>query len=80
MSSMGSSFGSFMIYLPLSSSLKDVLESLKKNSQQLLNKAEREWDDTICVIFYGVVVRDHIQNKTFGRVGFEITVELANNQ
>nr|XP_055049575.1 uncharacterized protein LOC129435096 [Misgurnus anguillicaudatus] len=39
--------GSFMIYLPLSSSLKDVLESLKKNSQHLINKAEWVWDDTI---------------------------------
>ncbi|XP_059367669.1 uncharacterized protein LOC132106067 [Carassius carassius] len=58
--------GSFMIYLPLSSSLKDVLESLKKNSQQLINKAEWEWDDTIRDIFDGDVMREHIQNKTTG--------------
>lgn len=53
--------GSFMIYLPLSSSLKDILESLKRNSQQPINKAEWVWDDTI----RGDVMRDHIQNKTF---------------
>lgn len=54
--------GSFMIYLPLSSSLKDVLKSLQKNSQQPINKAEWVWDDTI---LDGDVVRVQLQNKTF---------------
>lgn len=59
--------GSFMIYLPLSSSLKDVLESLKNNSQHLINKAEWVWDDTIRDIFDGDIMRDHIQNNTIGQ-------------
>lgn len=72
--------GSFMIYLPLSSSLKDVLEGLQKNSQQLINKDKWVWDDTIGNIFDGKVMRGPIQNNTFGQwEGFNFIVELWRN-
>ncbi|MGH0120675.1 UNVERIFIED_CONTAM: hypothetical protein FKN15_035061 [Acipenser sinensis] len=57
--------GLFMIYLPLSSQLKDVLEN-HVVAQKLIHKSAWAWDETIRDIFDGDIMKDYIQHGKIG--------------